>query len=111
MIQVAAIYNDVHGLISREPVRDYVPETWISLILVKREHHLALAHKHLAVGLLDRPIAEFRVETRLTLEHIQKSDGKTQLDATVPRDDNERKLLGMFIRKIHVSSKYSYAYC
>ncbi|EFN84882.1 Rhophilin-2 [Harpegnathos saltator] len=92
--QVAAIYNDVHGLISREPVRDYVPETWISLILVKREHHLALAHKHIAVGLLDRPIAEFRVETRLTLEHIQKSDGKTQLDATVPRDDNERKLLG-----------------
>ncbi|XP_028046177.1 rhophilin-2 [Monomorium pharaonis] len=92
--QVAAIYNDVHGLISREPVRDYVPETWISLILVKREHHLALAHKHIAVGLLDRPIAELRVETRLTLEHIQKSDGKTQLDATVPRDDNERKLLG-----------------
>ncbi|XP_018350798.1 PREDICTED: rhophilin-2 isoform X1 [Trachymyrmex septentrionalis] len=92
--QVAAIYNDVHGLISREPVRDYVPETWISLILVKREHHLALAHKHIAVGLLDRPIAEFRVETKLTLEHIQKSDGKTQLDATIPRDDNERKLLG-----------------
>lgn len=95
--QVAAIYNDVHGLISREPVRDYVPETWISLILVKREHHLALAHKHIAVGLLDRPIAEFRVETRLTLEHIQKSDGKTQLDATIPRDDNERKLLGTFM--------------
>lgn len=92
--QVAAIYNDVHGLISRQPVRDYVPETWISLILVKREHHLALAHKHLAVGLLDRPIVEFRVETRCTLEHIQKSDGKTQLDIIVPRDDNERKLLG-----------------
>lgn len=98
LIQVAAIYNDVHGLISREPVRDYVPETWISLILVKREHHLSLAHKHIAVGLLDRPIVEFRVETRLTLEHIQKSDGKTQVDTTVPRDDNERKLLGTFTR-------------
>lgn len=82
-------------MISREPVRDYVPETWISLILVKREHHLALAHKHLAAGLLDRPIADFRVETKLTLEHIQKSDGKTQLEVTVPRDDNERKLLGI----------------
>ena len=87
-------------MISREPVRDYVPETWISLILVKREHHLALAHKHIAVGLLDRPIAEFRVETKLTLEHIQKSDGKTQLDATIPRDDNERKLLGTFTRNL-----------
>ncbi|XP_076177375.1 GTP-Rho-binding protein rhophilin [Ptiloglossa arizonensis] len=91
---VAAVYNDVHGLISREPVRDYVPETWISLILVKREHHLALAHKHLALGLFDRPIAEWRAETRLALEHAQKSDGKTQLDVILPRDENERKLLG-----------------
>ncbi|XP_043247942.1 rhophilin-2 isoform X2 [Colletes gigas] len=92
--QVAAVYNDVHGLISREPVRDYVPETWISLILVKREHHLALAHKHLALGLFDRSISEWRAETRLALEHAQKSDGKTQLDVILPRDENERKLLG-----------------
>ncbi|XP_029038053.2 rhophilin-2 isoform X1 [Osmia bicornis bicornis] len=92
--QVATVYNDVHGLISREPVRDYVPETWISLISVKREHHLALAHKHLALGLFERSIAEWRPETRLALEHAQKSDGKTQLDVIVPRDDNERQLLG-----------------
>ncbi|XP_043528415.1 rhophilin-2 isoform X1 [Frieseomelitta varia] len=91
--QVAAVYNDVHGLISREPVRDYVPETWISLISVKREHHLALAHKHLALGLFDRPVTEWRAETKLALEHVQRSDGKTQLDVIVPRDDNERKLL------------------
>ncbi|XP_024225706.1 rhophilin-2 isoform X1 [Bombus impatiens] len=91
--QVAAVYSDVHGLISREPVRDYVPETWISLILVKREHHLALAHKHLALGLFDRAITEWRAETKLALEHVQRSDGKTQLDVIVPRDDNERKLL------------------
>ncbi|OAD52287.1 Protein diaphanous [Eufriesea mexicana] len=91
--QVAAVYSDVHGLISREPVRDYVPETWISLIMVKREHHLALAHKHLALGLFDRPFTEWRAETKLALEHVQKSDGKTQLDVIVPRDENERKLL------------------
>ncbi|XP_015435444.1 PREDICTED: rhophilin-2 isoform X1 [Dufourea novaeangliae] len=92
--QVATVYSEVHGLISRQPVRDYVPETWISLISVKREHHLALAHKHLAIGLFDRPIGEWRAETKLALEHVQKSDGKTQLDASVPRDENERKVLG-----------------
>ncbi|KAK0177946.1 hypothetical protein PV328_001939 [Microctonus aethiopoides] len=92
--QVAAVYNDVHALISREPVRDYVPESWISLVLVKREHHFALAHKHCAAGLLDKPLAEFRTETKLTLEHIQQSDGKTQMDNTIPKDDNERKSLG-----------------
>lgn len=61
---------------------------------MKREHHLALAHKHLALGLFDRPIVEWRAETKLALEHAQKSDGKTQLDLIVPRDENERKLLG-----------------
>lgn len=84
-------------MISREPVRDYVPETWISLILVKREHHMALAHKHLALGLFDRSISEWRTETKLALEHIQKSDGKTQLDIIVPREENERKLLGLLL--------------
>ncbi|XP_014297583.1 uncharacterized protein LOC103573796 isoform X3 [Microplitis demolitor] len=92
--QVAAVYNDVHGLISREPVRDYVPESWVSLVLVKREHHLALAHKHCAAGLLAKPIAEFRTETKLTLEHIQESDGKTQMDNVIPKDDHERRALG-----------------
>ena len=92
---MSAVYNDVHGLITREPVRDYVPESWVSLILVKREHHLALAHKHCAVGLLDIPISEFRNEAKLILERIQESDGKTQIDVTVPKDDNDRKSLGM----------------
>lgn len=101
---MAAVYNEVHGLISREPVRDYVPETWISLILVKREHHLALAHKHLALGLFERPIGEWRAETKLALEHAQKSDGKTQLDASVPRDENEKKMLGVYRSIVRIGS-------
>ncbi|XP_033210685.1 rhophilin-2 isoform X5 [Belonocnema kinseyi] len=92
--QVSTVYSDVHGLITREPVRDYVPESWVSLILVKREHHLALAHKHCAAALLDIPLSEFRPEAKLILERIQESDGKTQIDVTVPKDDNERKSLG-----------------
>ena len=93
---MSTVYNDVHGLITREPVRDYVPESWVSLILVKREHHLALAHKHCAAALLDIPLSEFRPEVKLILERIQESDGKTQIDATVPKDDNDRKSLGTF---------------
>lgn len=58
---------------------------------------MALAHKHLALGLFDRSISEWRAETKLALEHIQKSDGKMQLDIIVPREENERKLLGMLL--------------
>lgn len=92
---MAAVYSEVHSLISREPVRDYVPESWISLVLVKREHHLALAHKHCASALLDRSLSEIRSETKITLERIQETDNNTQIDITVPKDENERKLLGM----------------
>ncbi|KAL7304348.1 hypothetical protein TKK_0003148 [Trichogramma kaykai] len=77
--QVSAVYADVHAMISREPVRDYVPESWIALVLVKREHYLALAHRHCAAALLDHPISEFRAETRAALERIQANDSKTQV--------------------------------
>ncbi|CAB0043672.1 unnamed protein product, partial [Trichogramma brassicae] len=92
--QVSAVYADVHAMISREPVRDYVPESWIALALVKREHYLALAHRHCAAALLDHPVSEFRAETRAALERIQANDSKTQIDYTVPRTENDRQLLG-----------------
>lgn len=92
--QVSAVYGDVHALISREPVRDYVPESWISLVLVKREHYLAVSHRHVAAGLLDHPINEFRPETRVILERIQQNDSKTQMDIIVPKSEGERQLLG-----------------
>lgn len=53
-----------------------------------------MSHKHCAVGLLEITVKEMGIETRLTLEQIQESDGKTQIDTTVPKDDQERKLLG-----------------
>ena len=64
---------------------------------------MALAHKHLALGLFDRPVTEWRAETKLALEHVQRSDGKTQLDVIVPRDDNERKLLGTWLNWCEIS--------
>ncbi|XP_014206839.1 rhophilin-2 isoform X2 [Copidosoma floridanum] len=92
--QVSAVYSDVHALISREPVRDYVPESWISLVSVKREHYLAVSHRHVAAGLLDHPMSDFRPETRVILERIQRSDSKTQLEVMVPKSESERQLLG-----------------
>ncbi|KAH9362292.1 hypothetical protein HPB48_002270 [Haemaphysalis longicornis] len=51
--EVAEVYAQVHKLISMPPVKDYVPYSWISLILVKAEHYRALAHYYVAVGLLE----------------------------------------------------------
>ncbi|XP_058805812.1 rhophilin-2 isoform X2 [Phymastichus coffea] len=92
--QVAGVYGDLHTLIAREPVRDYVPESWISLVSVKREHYLALSHRHCAAGLLDHPYGSFRQQTKATLQRIQDSDSKKQMDCIVPKTDGERQLLG-----------------
>ncbi|KAJ8688163.1 hypothetical protein QAD02_023958, partial [Eretmocerus hayati] len=92
--QVAAVYGDVHALISRELVRDYVPESWISLVSLKREHYTAVAHRYCAAGLLERPRSDLRPETRIVLERIQHTDSKTQMDVTVPKTDHDRQLLG-----------------
>ena len=47
------VYHKLHGIISTEPVKDYVPYSWISLSQVKREHYKALAHFYVALGLLE----------------------------------------------------------
>ena len=88
-------------MISREPVRDYVPESWVSLVSVKREHYLAISHRHCSAGLLSRPISEFQPETKSTLERIQENETKTQIDCIVPKNDNERQLLGKYSKNTY----------
>lgn len=51
--QVSAIYCIVHKVMTNSSVKDYVPYSWISLLLVKSEHYRALAHHYAAVGLLE----------------------------------------------------------
>ncbi|GAB6027157.1 hypothetical protein CHUAL_013914 [Chamberlinius hualienensis] len=93
--QVAEAYSRVHSCISVPPVKDYVPYSWILLILVKAEHFRALSHYFVSIGLLDFN-DELSVELEDMLECIQISDAnKTMLiDIKVPKNQNERILLG-----------------
>lgn len=89
------MYSTVHALISSALVKDYVPYSWVSLVLVKREHYSALAHHHAAVGILSQELKKFSERTKDALQYLHGySDPKTQLEIRVPQDDAERKLLG-----------------
>lgn len=93
--QVADVYSTVHSLISSVPVKDYVPYSWVSLVLVKQEHYSALAHHYVAVGILGQELKQFSKQIKETLQYLHGySDPKTQLEIRVPQDDAERKLLG-----------------
>ncbi|XP_067006501.1 rhophilin-2 isoform X2 [Anabrus simplex] len=93
--QVAQVYGQVHTLISAAAVKDYVPYSWVALVLVKREHYSALAHYHVAAGLVAQEMSHMSQRTKEVLQYLHDDpDPKTQLDLRVPQDDAERKLLG-----------------
>lgn len=80
---------------NREPVKDYVPYSWISLVNVKRQHYGALSHGYCAKAILEDDGLNANTKDILQFIHEPNSgDCKTQLDIKVPKDDYERKLLG-----------------
>ncbi|GLV36368.1 Rhophilin [Carabus blaptoides fortunei] len=88
---LAEVYGHVHDLIGREPVRDYVPYSWVSLVNVKREHYTGLAHRHCAHAL--EPSSQSATSSTRTL-HNSADSGVLPLDMRPPTDDHERKLMG-----------------
>ena len=59
--QVSNMYDETHKLMSSEPVKNYVPFSWISMVQVKAHHFGALSHFHAAQALI---------------EHIGKTSGR-----------------------------------
>nr|CAD7439088.1 unnamed protein product [Timema bartmani] len=92
---VSEVYGKVHTLISCQPVKDYVPYSWVCLAQVKREHYTALSHYHTALGVMGARMGDMSAQTRDTLQFLHAEDeNKTRLEIRVPQDDDERKLLG-----------------
>lgn len=90
---VAECYKNVLKFVT--PVKDYIPYSWTSLISVKAEYYTALSHRHCGVALLKVDLKDIPDRTLDTLKHIHREpDLKIQLDIRVPKDDEERFLLG-----------------
>ncbi|KFM63836.1 Rhophilin-2, partial [Stegodyphus mimosarum] len=94
--EVSSVYNIVHKVMSNSSVKDYVPYSWISLLLVKSEHYKALAHYYAAVGLLEHN-GEINKETEAYLEFvhdINANNSSTCIEIKVPKNAEERRQLG-----------------
>lgn len=90
---VAECYKNVKKFVS--PVKDYVPYSWMSLVSVKAEYYTALSHRHLGMALIKADLKDLSDPTLDTLKHMHREpDSKIQLDIRVPKDDEERFLLG-----------------
>ncbi|XP_055949723.1 rhophilin-2-like isoform X1 [Argiope bruennichi] len=94
--QVSSVYRTVHKVMSSSSVKDYVPYSWISLLLVKSEHYRALGHHYAAVGLLEHN-GEIDKEAEAYLEYVHCPDANnssTCIDIRVPHTTEERRQLG-----------------
>ncbi|KAG8195571.1 hypothetical protein JTE90_002194 [Oedothorax gibbosus] len=93
--QVCRVYGEVHRVLSCSGVKDYVPYSWISLLLVKAEHYRALAHHYAATGMLEHDgEIEKEAESYLEYVHCPPDANSTCMDVLVPRTQDERRQLG-----------------
>lgn len=64
--QVSQMYDDTKLLMTAEPVKDYIPYSWVSMATVKAQYYMALAHTHMATAII-----EFAGEWERTLKSCQ----------------------------------------
>lgn len=101
---VAEYYKNVMKFVI--PVKDYIPYSWMSLVSVKTEYYMALAHRHCGLALLNTDMKDINSRTLDTLKHMHRDvDGKVQLDIRVPKDNEEKVLLGEYLNYIHTPWK------
>ncbi|KAJ8932227.1 hypothetical protein NQ314_014825 [Rhamnusium bicolor] len=92
---LADCYSHVNQLITNDLVRDYVPYSWNSLVQVKREYYTGMAHYQVASGVLHKEATEMSPTTKDTLLYLHAEAVLAQLDIRLPKDESERRLLGM----------------
>ena len=93
---VSATYDKVLQTIVDTTVRESLPQFWLCLIQVKREHYRALADYYVALGLTNQQaeLTERSVETLQFLHNVEQL-GECERPA-VPTTEEQRKFLGNF---------------
>lgn len=68
------MYDDTQILMASEPLKDYIPYSWLSMTQVKSQYYMAVAHDHMASAILDhKGTAKLQILMRcLKLEQIYK---------------------------------------
>ncbi|XP_072168888.1 rhophilin-1-like isoform X1 [Diadema setosum] len=95
---VADMYTKVHKLMMQETVKDYIPYSWISMVLVKSQHFKARAHHYAAVAVVgpskNQQDNDYDMETLLRLFPAMYNTNADKTDVNPPQTWEERKRLG-----------------
>nr|CAI5860525.1 unnamed protein product [Callosobruchus analis] len=86
-------YGQVNQLITNDPVKDYVPCSWTSLVQVKKEFYMGKSHYHLANG-INRSKFTVLSSNKENILGAYKKSAVTQGDIKYPKDQMEQNTLG-----------------
>ena len=78
------------------------------LVQVKKEHYKALAHFYVALAILDSS-GDFSNKTLETLQFLHEEEedkAATLIEIRVPKNQNEKRYLGMLNRYKRISGAY-----
>lgn len=92
---VSHMYRDTHGLMNTDPVKDYIPFSWLSMAQVKAEYYNALAHHFIAEALLDQPDSIDVEKVKQLVDGLysaEEEDGE-ETNVKLPKTFEERKQL------------------
>ncbi|GAB1603770.1 rhophilin-2-B-like isoform X1 [Argonauta hians] len=95
--KVSMMYSEAHDTISVEPVKAYVPFSWISMMLVKSQYYKSLAHFYIALALMeqnDSDDVDKLQELVKDLDISSSSPDFQDMATVVPFNSEKRKIQG-----------------
>ncbi|OWF41315.1 rhophilin-2-B-like [Mizuhopecten yessoensis] len=90
-IVVSQMYDDTQVLMASEPLKDYIPYSWLSMTQVKSQYYMAIAHEHMASAILNHKDNNDHIKLGLYMAAHQNSevdDDNNKVET--PRTDKER---------------------
>ncbi|ESO82789.1 hypothetical protein LOTGIDRAFT_155816 [Lottia gigantea] len=100
MAQEAALvsekYRDTHRLMISEPVKSYIPFSWISMAQTKHYYYKGLAHYYIASGLLDQKDSDDMEKIKTMFQGLQiGAEGRDENNGLkLPTNSEDRKIIG-----------------
>ena len=93
---VSCYYEETVLLMSSEPVKDYIPYSWISMTQVKHEYFKALSHHNMACAILNPKDVEdeFSLQYFLSAHLSTVEDTNENNKMKIPRVPEERLQIG-----------------
>ncbi|XP_041455302.1 rhophilin-1-like isoform X2 [Lytechinus variegatus] len=92
---VSDMYSKVHKMMMQQTVKDYIPYSWISMVLVKSQHFKARAHHYAAIAIVGPSMnqeKDYDLETLLRYFPSMYNSEKSEIEP--PQNWEERMRLG-----------------